>query len=216
MNQIPAGELHPPIERRAAIVAYRNTFVTVFDDEVTFADGSDGRHLRIASPAAGPGVVLLPLHEGSIGLVRTYRYPLGAWQWGLPRGFPHDIDPLETARAELREELGLTASALRVLGDFSPDSGLLAEKVVVVFAEIEDIDGLPADVLEVGDSRWLAAGALWAEIATGGIDDGMTLAALAIAQASGVLPMSPKSDSSATPRVEGGATRSDKGGDEGT
>ncbi|QNE22297.1 NUDIX hydrolase [Kribbella qitaiheensis] len=187
MERVPEDGRHRLIERRKEVVAYQNAYATVFDDEVTFADGSPGRHLRIAAVASGPGVVLLPVHKGAIGLVQTYRYPLGAWQWALPRGFSHATDPLETARAELWEELGLTSSSLRVIGRFSPDSGLLAEKVAVVLAKIHEVDGAPEDVLEVSGSRWPSIAALWGEIATGSVDDGMTLAALTLAHAAGAL-----------------------------
>jgi 8-oxo-dGTP pyrophosphatase MutT (NUDIX family) len=187
MNRNDEGEPPRAIQRQTEIVAYKNNFATIFDDEVTFADGSPGRHLRIATAGSGPGVVLLPVHQGTIGLVQTYRYPLGAWQWALPRGFSHAVDPIDTARAELREELGLTAASLRLIGEFSPDSGLLAKKVAVVLAEIEEVDGGPEDVVEVRSSRWLPLATLWDEVATGNIDDGMTLAALALANAAGKL-----------------------------
>ncbi|MET7512788.1 hypothetical protein ABZS88_04800 [Streptomyces sp. NPDC005480] len=66
----------------------------------------------------------------NVGLVQTYRYPVGSWQWGLPRGFSHDRDPLVTARTELYEELGAQDAEFELLGTMTPDSGMLATRLL--------------------------------------------------------------------------------------
>src|SRR6266516_4452088 len=156
-----------PVRRTREILAYDNPYVKVFDDEVAFRDGSSGRYLRITAAADGPGVVILPVHDYSIGMVRTYRYPIGAWQWALPRGFSHNADPLITASAELREELGVEATDLRLLGTFTPDSGILAQRVAVVVADVNDPHRSPQDPHEVVETRWTTISKLWAAIANG-------------------------------------------------
>jgi 8-oxo-dGTP pyrophosphatase MutT (NUDIX family) len=184
----PAQQDSPAaIRRTREILAYSNRFVRIYDDEVTFSDGSPGRYLRIASAAEGMGVVILPIRDGQIGMVRVYRYPVGEWEWGLPRGFSQDPDPLTTAHNELHEELGARARCLRTLGYFAPDSGLLAQRVAVVLAEIDHPGGKPEDTNEVADTRWLSVAAMWTEVAQGRVWDGMTLAALAIASSAGAL-----------------------------
>ncbi|MDP9844290.1 NUDIX hydrolase [Streptosporangium lutulentum] len=166
--------------------AYANRFVEVFDDEVEFPDGAQGCYLRIVHVGTGPGVVILPVHAGSVGLVYTYRYPLGAWQWGLPRGFGRHPDPEVTARAELRQELGVEAAKVRLLGMQTPDSGLLASRVAIMLAEVADPSGRPQDRREVAASRWVPLHELRAMAAANELEDGMTLAALALADAKGV------------------------------
>jgi ADP-ribose pyrophosphatase len=176
-----------PIRRVREVLAYDNPYVKVYDDEVAFPDGSLGRYLRITAAANGPGVVILPLYNGSVGLVRTYRYPVGTWQWALPRGFSHDADPLVTASAELREELGVQATDLRLLGTFTPDSGVLDQRVAVVVATVDNPRGTRQDVREVAESRWITTAALWTAIASKEIDDGMTMAAMTLARAHDIL-----------------------------
>ncbi|NJA56976.1 NUDIX hydrolase [Streptomyces sp. NEAU-H3] len=176
------------VRRSREVLAYGNRFVEVFDDEVRFGDGTAGRYLRIRQRGAGPGVVVLPVRGDDIGLVRTYRYPLGAWQWGLPRGLAQDADPLETARAELLEEMGARAAGLRLLGHMTPDSGLLTSRVAVVRAEVTAAPEPVRDLTEVAETRWLPHTRLREWIAKGHLEDGMTLAALALATALDELP----------------------------
>jgi NUDIX domain. len=124
----------------------------------------------------------------TIGLVQTYRYPVGSWQWGLPRGFSHDGDPLVTARVELREELGVQDAEFELLGAMTPDSGMLATRVALVLARVNDPTGRAVDVREVAATRWLHIRELWKWVAEGRIEDGMSLAALTLAHALDRLP----------------------------
>ncbi|MFL6076233.1 MAG: NUDIX hydrolase [Mycobacteriales bacterium] len=174
------------IRRRRAVGVYANAYVEVFDDEGVFPGGAAGRYLRVHPRGDGPAVVVLPVRAGRIGLVRTYRYPIGAWQWALPRGFAQDADPLATARAELAEELGASASTLRRLGAVTPDSGLLTSRAVVVFAEVERV-GPRTDTAEVAAVRWETPARVSEEVRAGVLEDGFTLAALMLAYAAGVL-----------------------------
>ncbi|MFI5527800.1 NUDIX hydrolase [Kitasatospora sp. NPDC051853] len=176
------------IRRTREVLAYGNRFVEVYDDEVTFPGGAAGTYLRIRNRDEGLGVVVVPVYRETVGLVRTYRYPLGRHQWALPRGFSHGTDPLVTARTELLEELGITEAEFHLIGTMTPDSGLLASEVAVVHADVPTApDGPPLDD-EVSATHWLPLPELWQQIATGALDDGMTLAALTLARVHGRLP----------------------------
>lgn len=158
-------------------VAYRNKFVTVFNDEVKFLSGEMGRYLRIQSSGGLSGVVIIAIDRGNIGLVRTFRYPIGEFQWALPRGFAESPDVLETAQIELLEELGATASSMRLLGQLTPDSGLLSNRVSVVIANVDSISDR-YDTEEVSEIQWLPAERIFRMVDAGEIEDGFTLAAL--------------------------------------
>ncbi|MFJ5230401.1 NUDIX hydrolase [Kitasatospora sp. NPDC088391] len=186
----PEHAEHPDAVRRTReVLAYRNRFVDVYDDEVVFPSGTPGTYLKIRHRDEGLGVVILPVHGDTIGLVRTYRYPLGRPQWALPRGFSHGTDPLLTARTELHEELGIPDAEFHLLGTMTPDSGLLAAEVAIVRALVPTTTpSSPLAPDEVTETRWLPLPELWHWIATGALDDGMTLAALTLAQAHRHLP----------------------------
>ncbi|HEX4182106.1 MAG TPA: NUDIX hydrolase [Caulobacteraceae bacterium] len=57
-------------------------------------------------------IAILPLHDnGDVTLVGQHRMPLGDYSWELPEGGgPIGVDPLESAKRELREEAGLLAA----------------------------------------------------------------------------------------------------------
>lgn len=80
--------MRPLIRLSLGRLVYQNPFANVFDDDVTFPDGTSGRYLRVQPTGDGPGVVLLPLHHDRIGLVRTFRYAVGGWQGAAARVWP--------------------------------------------------------------------------------------------------------------------------------
>lgn len=164
-----------------------NPFATIYDDEVEFPGSRMGRHLRIVEGGGLPGVAVLAESAGTYALVRTYRYARGSWEWALPRGFGHSADPCVTARAELVEELGAEPVELVALGEMTPNSGLLAGSVHLLFARYGTAVSAPVDTDEVSAVRWVDLPTLTAEIRAGGIVDGFTLAALAAAAVRGLL-----------------------------
>jgi 8-oxo-dGTP pyrophosphatase MutT (NUDIX family) len=170
------------IERLAENLVYQNPFIKVFDDRVRFSDGSLGTYVRIVAQQSGLGVVIIAHYAGRFGLVQTYRYALGEIQWGFPRGFAHSEDLETTARAELMEELGLEALSVSVLGFITPDSGLLASKVAVVWVEVATNVGAPRDTVEVEAVRWVTQIELTNLIEGGHIEDAFTLAAWSLSK----------------------------------
>lgn len=165
------------IRRLQQVVAYENEFVTIYDDNVEFPGGRQGRYLRVEAVASGTPVVLLAYKDGKVGLVRTYRYPIGKSQWGLPRGFAHGGSAEESAAEELREELGVTQARLRVLGYLTPDSGLLSTRAAVVLARVESMAESHEDQEEVEAQFWVTPDQLSSMIRSGEIEDGFTLSA---------------------------------------
>jgi ADP-ribose pyrophosphatase len=180
------------IRRVREILVHGNPFTQVFYDEVLFPDGGHGRHVRLTPTAPGMGAVVLPSCKGDIALVRTYRYALDTEQWALPRGFSHGGDPLETARAELDEEIGSASADFRRLGTVTPDSGLLSSRIAVFLAVLPEKTAAPKDTDEVLEVRWLPVREVWSWVSAGRIEDGFTLAALTLAQAAGALPAGPR------------------------
>lgn len=170
------------IVTRVEHIVFENPWVRVYNDDVAFPGGRAGTYLRITHANDGTPAVIVPVSAGRIGLVRTYRYPLGAYSWEFPRGFATG-DAATTAAAELREELGATARSLRTIGYLHPDTGLLATRVAVVVATCAGIDGIPTDTEEITDHTWIPVRALDGMVAAGDITCGVTLAAYTLAKA---------------------------------
>jgi len=176
----------PPITTDEQVLAYANPYLSVYDDRVRLPDGTPGRYLRIVERDGMPGVAALALHAGRIALVKVFRYPIGSWEWGIPRGFAHSADPVESLTAELLEELGAVPARIEPLVVVTPNSGILASRVHIFLAHYEQASEQPIDVGEVGEVRWPTLTALAAEVAGGGIQDAFTLAALGAYYARGL------------------------------
>jgi ADP-ribose pyrophosphatase len=178
-----------PIKVLHERAVYENDFVQVMDDDVEFPSGRKGRHLRIIESGGQPGAAVLARSGERYALVRVWRHALKAWEWGIPRGFAHGPDPEQTGRRELKQELGGEPCELTSLGDMTPNSGLLAGRVRLLFAHFDADVSTPIDTDEVAEVRWVDMSTLRAEIIDGGIVDGFTLAALAAAAIRGLIDL---------------------------
>jgi ADP-ribose pyrophosphatase len=168
-------------------MVYKNDYVTVYDDDVSFPTDVRGRHVRIVESHGRSGIAVLALCAGRVALVRTYRYPVEVWEWGIPRGFAQHDNPDATARSELAQELGEAPDHLLKLVQMTPNSGLLSSVVHVYIARYATQMTSPIDTGEVAAVRWLPVRELLNEISSGEIRDGFTLAAVGAGVACGLL-----------------------------
>jgi ADP-ribose pyrophosphatase len=162
----------------------------VFDDDVE-RTGQPGRQLRITAAVPGRGVVAVVECAGAFALVHTFRYAVGEWQWGFPRGFSHGPDSAHTARAEVAEELGASVARLQRLGCLTPDSGVLGTVVDTYYASVDERSVHTSDPEEVAAIQWVTAAELRAMTVRGELRDGITLAAWQLAWAAGVVGEEP-------------------------
>ena len=127
-----------PAEWARVGIAFQDQYMLILRDAVRFPDGTLGTYIRTVPPDQGaPGVVVLPLHEGDVLLVNHFRHATRTWHLELPRGFGHPgLTPEESARAELQEEIGATASRIEELGRVYPDSGADAGGVMLFLAYV--------------------------------------------------------------------------------
>jgi ADP-ribose pyrophosphatase len=101
----------PEIETIASTVVYKNRWMTVREDEIARSNGTRGIYGVVEK---ADFAVIAAIRNQSIYLVEQYRYPVRGRFWELPQGSWEDraIDPLELAKAELREETGLVAGSM--------------------------------------------------------------------------------------------------------
>lgn len=102
-------------------------------DRVRLPDGSSAPREVARHPG---GVTVLPLHDdGTVTVVRQFRYPYGEVVTELPAGkLEPGEDPDEAVRRELSEEAGLTAGQLRKMGVLYPSPGYCDERLHLYFA----------------------------------------------------------------------------------
>src|ERR1700756_6072112 len=97
------------------IVHFRGRVISVTTDEVVLPNGHRAL-LEVVHHPGGAAVVALD-SKGRVCLLRQYRYVARGWIWELPAGkLEPDEPPLETARRELLEEAGVSASSWESLG----------------------------------------------------------------------------------------------------
>ncbi|MEO6923834.1 MAG: NUDIX hydrolase [Bryocella sp.] len=117
---------------------YRNDWCSVREDVIERSDGVRGIYGVMDKH---PAVILIPLEHAPEGefifLVRQFRYTVGASYFELPQGGweTADVDPLELARGELREETGLIADTMTHLADNWIAYGAMHQRHSVYLAE---------------------------------------------------------------------------------
>ncbi|MBB2501918.1 NUDIX domain-containing protein [Amycolatopsis echigonensis] len=167
-----------PIQRVATREVYRNNWMTVREDAIRRADGSDGIYGVVDKPTYA---LVVPLDGDRLHLVEQFRYPLGMRRWEFPQGTAPDLaetPPAELARRELREETGLRASEFTELGMLDVAPGLASQRGHVYLAT-GLTEGEPERELEEQDMRtaWFSRTEVEKMISTGEISDAQSVAA---------------------------------------
>jgi len=97
---------------------------------------------------------ILPLDEhGYTWLVGQWRYPLNQYSWEIPEGGgPLHIDPMESAKRELKEETGIVAENLSEIMRLHLSNSATDELAIVYLAtnlRFEENDPEESEVLQI-------------------------------------------------------------------
>jgi ADP-ribose pyrophosphatase len=98
-------------------VIYESGHLRLIEAAVVQPDGAPGQYTFVELPV--PLVVgIVPIDtDGTVHLVRQWRYPWNRNSWEIPAGHAAPGEaPLETAQRELAEEVGLQAATWEPLG----------------------------------------------------------------------------------------------------
>lgn len=157
---------------------YSNPWMTVREDDVRRADGSAGIYGYIQKPDYA---LIIPISDDKLHLVEQYRFPLGARRWEFPAGTaPNmvELDPIELAGRELREETGLRAESLTLLGSIDVAPGLSSQRGRA-FLATGLTDGPQEREPEEQDMRsaWFSRAEFERMISAGEVTDAQSLAA---------------------------------------
>jgi 8-oxo-dGTP pyrophosphatase MutT (NUDIX family) len=88
---------------------YDNPWIQVTEHQVTHPNGDPGIYGVVHMKNVATGIVPVD-EEGCTWLVGQWRYPLNGYSWEIPEGgAPEGTPPLDGAKRELLEEVGLEA-----------------------------------------------------------------------------------------------------------
>ncbi|MDN5203438.1 NUDIX hydrolase [Fulvivirgaceae bacterium BMA10] len=88
---------------------YDNAWINVQEHQVINPSGGQGIYGKVSFKNKAIGIIPIDT-AGNTWLVGQYRYTLDEYSWEIPMGGgPVEIDILESAKRELKEETGLTA-----------------------------------------------------------------------------------------------------------
>ena len=121
------------IRQLSSRVVYRNTWMTVREDEVERDNGARGIYGVIEKYDSA---IILPIDGDQVYLIEQFRYPIGVTSLEFPQSSleKNGIDPLEIARDELRAETGLVAASLEYLGEIYIACGYSNQKTYAFIA----------------------------------------------------------------------------------
>lgn len=157
---------------------YSNPWITVTHSEVVTPAGTDGIYGLVHFHNLAVGVVPID-DEGYTWLVRQSRYPLQEYTWEIPEGgSPEGEDPLETAKRELKEEVGLTATDWEPLLNMHLSNSVTNEEAIIYVArgislgetELEDSEDITSVRIPLSEAIQ--------KVMAGEITDSLSVAAL--------------------------------------
>jgi ADP-ribose pyrophosphatase len=169
-------------------VVYEDPFIILVRDAVRRPDRSLGSYSRKLAASGAAGVVVLPVFEDKIVLIRQFRHAIRAQHLEVPRGFGEPgVSAADQARAELREEIQAEADSLVELGSFHSNTGDSSGSTELFLANIHDF-GQPQESEGITDIVLKEPKHVAELIRDGEITDSFTIGAFTRAWLRGLLP----------------------------
>ena len=161
---------------------YKGKILTLKRDRVMTVGGESVREVIEHSG----GAVIIPMtDDGKIVMVKQYRYAAGRVMLEVPAGKTDPGEgPEETARRELREETGYTASEMRFLARMYPTPGYSKEILYIYLALGLTPGETDFDDSEAIDLEYMDLDELEEMVLSGKIEDGKTQTAILMAAGS--------------------------------
>jgi ADP-ribose pyrophosphatase len=114
---------------------YENPWIRLETHDIINPSGNDGIYGVVHFKNRAIGIIPLD-REGNTWLIGQYRYALQEYSWEIPMGGgPIEIDPLMSAKRELKEETGLIAEKWTQLMKIHTSNSVTDELGLVYLAE---------------------------------------------------------------------------------
>ena len=169
----------------------KNPWVTVESRKIYENNWIGLTEHQVINPSGGPGIYgevhfknlaigILPLDENrNTWLVGQYRFPLKAYSWEIPEGGgPLGLPPLDSAKRELLEETGLTASHWTELQRMHLSNSVSNELAIIYIATGLTMGIAAPEETEELVLRKVPFDEAYAMVMDGSITDSMSVAAI--------------------------------------
>ncbi|PWT77906.1 MAG: DNA mismatch repair protein MutT [Bacteroidetes bacterium] len=157
---------------------YENNWISLTEYDVLNPNGGKGIYGKIHYKSLAVGI--LPLDEEmNTYLVGQYRFPLNSFSWEIPEGGGDlQVDPLESAKRELREETGLVASKWTILQTMHLSNSVSDEFAIIFLARnLEQHDAKPEETEKLIIKK-LPFSEAYSMVHKGQITDSMSVASI--------------------------------------
>lgn len=123
---------------------------------------------------------ILPLDEDlNTWIVGQYRFPINAYSWEIPEGGGAlDIDPIDSAKRELKEETGIVAGEWELIQQLHTSNSATDEVAYIYIARnltFEEAEPEPSEQLQI---KKIHLNELYRLVQEGEITDSLTVAAV--------------------------------------
>jgi len=120
---------------KTSTVAYENPWIKISHEEVITPKGTNGIYGVVHFKNTAIGIVPID-DEGNTWLVKQSRYTLNQYTWEIPEGgCPHGEEPINAAKRELEEEVGVKANQWQELMRMHLSNSVTDELCVVFVAK---------------------------------------------------------------------------------
>ncbi len=102
-------------QQLSSTIKYQNRYMTVTEDEVVTDHGDK---LTFGVVHKEPAVWIIPWDGVHLTIIGQYRYAVDYFSWELPAGHAEENSPEIAAALELKEETGITAKKISLIGKF--------------------------------------------------------------------------------------------------
>jgi len=157
---------------------YENPWISLSEHKVLNPAGKPGIYGVVSFKNLAIGI--LPLDEQfNTWLVGQWRYPLQEYSWEIPEGGgPLGVDPLESAKRELKEETGLIAGKFTVLGKIHTSNSVCNESGILYLAQELELTEAEPEENEDLQVKKLPFEEAYQMVMDGKITDSLSMAAI--------------------------------------
>ncbi|MGF1924694.1 MAG: NUDIX domain-containing protein [Bacteroidia bacterium] len=157
---------------------YDNAWIKLIEHQVINPSGGPGIYGEVHFKNIAIGIVVLDSNYDT-WLVGQYRFPIKAYSWEIPEGGGYlNEDPTVSARRELLEETGISASRLTEIQKMHLSNSVSDEKAIIYVAQNLEMGVSSPEETEQLEIRKLPFEAAYQMVLNGEITDSMSVAGI--------------------------------------